>query len=117
MKLGQESVQLITVFDWVRWNKLDSFIWHIANERRTTPQAGSLLKRMGVKAGVADIAVMKAAKGFHGMFIELKTVTGVLSPKQKEFLHSMNENGYLAKVAYSADEAIKTIQEYLGIAS
>lgn len=115
MKLGLEQVEQIKIMDWVRFNNLDDFIFHIANERQTTPQHGSILKRMGVKPGVSDIFCAKAKMGFHGCFIELKVKGGKVSDSQKEFLQTVNAAGYLGVIRWSADEAIETLKEYLGI--
>lgn len=113
MALGQEQIMQIQVMDWVRFNHLDDFIFHVANERQATPQHGAILKRMGVRAGVSDILCMKPKMSFHGLFIELKVKGGKVSEAQKEFLQTVNSNGYLGVVRWSADEAIETIITYL----
>ena len=115
MAIGKEDIELIKVMDYVRFNKIDDFIFHVANERSTTPQAGSILKRKGVLAGVSDLLVMKPSGAWNGLFIELKVKGGKISPAQSKFLESMNANGYLGVVRYGADEAIATIKEYLGL--
>lgn len=115
MKLNPESIEMLKIFDWVRHNNLDGFTWHMANERRCTPQQGALLKRMGVKAGVSDIFVAKPSQGFGACFIELKAKGGKPSPAQLKFLETMNGNGYLAVIRYGSDEAIATIKEYLNL--
>jgi hypothetical protein len=111
----QEDSIMTVIFDWVRIHKFDNFIFHIANERRTSPQAGALLKRMGVKAGVSDIFIARPSRGYHGMFMEIKSEKGKVSPSQKAFLHNMKMEGYEVAVAYGADEAIAWIQAYLDI--
>ena len=79
-KIGLEDTQLIILMDWIRFNKLDDVTYHCANERSTTPQAGALLKRKGVLAGVADVIMMKPSQRWHGLAIELKVKGGKLSP-------------------------------------
>jgi hypothetical protein len=106
---------MLTIFDWVRLMKLDKFIWHTANERKTSPQAGALLKRMGQKAGVSDITIARASKGFHGAFIEVKVGKNRPTELQLEFLDTMTKEGYFAKVCIGVDETIYTIKEYLGL--
>jgi len=49
----------------------------------------------------------------HGLFIELKTPTGRLSPEQKIYHEQLSRNGYRVAVCRSLDEAVKTITEYL----
>jgi hypothetical protein len=117
MAISDEIIEQIKVFDWLRFHGLDKFSFHIANERRSSIQAGALLKRMGVKAGVADIAIMKPSGFYAGLFIELKTEKGKVSPKQLEFLQTMRENGYDAVVCHGADRAIEHIKSYLMMSS
>jgi len=114
-KIGLEDTQLIILMDWIRFNKLDDVTYHCANERSTTPQAGALLKRKGVLAGVADVIMMKPSQRWHGLAIELKVKGGKLSPAQSKFLAALNREGYLAKVCWSAEEAIELICKYLNI--
>lgn len=113
MKIGEEDLQLIITMDWVRFNKLDNIIWHVANERQVNPHSGSILKRKGVKSGVADLTIMRPSKNFHGGFIELKSAMGKLSPNQKKFLDDMDAEGYFTACCYSAESAIATIKDYL----
>lgn len=109
----KEDEILIAVMDWVRLKKLDNIIWHCANERKCSPQQGAFLKRKGVKAGVSDIIIMRASRGFHGAFMELKTKSGRLSPSQAEFLETACDEGYCEKVCYSIEDAIDFINWYL----
>lgn len=117
MKLGAEDTQLIIVMDFIRFHGLDNVTYHVANERSTTPQAGAILKRKGVLAGVSDIIMMKPSQRWHGLAIELKVKGGKLSLAQSKFLSALNEEGYLAKVCFGADEAIKLIKSYLMMSS
>lgn len=117
MKLGLEQIEQIKVMDWVRFNNLQEIVLHIANERSCSPQHGSILKRMGVMRGVSDLLITRASRGFNGCWIELKASNGKLSPEQKKFLENMNREKYFAVCRYGADEAIKTIQDYLMISS
>lgn len=112
-RIGLEDIELVKIMDWVRFNKFQDFIWHCANERQCSPQAGSLLKRKGVLAGVSDLFVAKGNGRFLGLFVELKVAGGKLSSAQSKFLETMNANDYLAVVRYGSVETIATIKEYL----
>jgi len=48
------------------------------------------------------------------LFLEIKTVTGVLSPEQIDWIARLIKNGKDARVAYGTDEAIKIIDEKFG---
>jgi len=113
MKIQPEQYAMMTIFDWVRLNKLDKIIWHTANERRCSISYGAMLKRMGVLPGVADITISRATNGYHGAYIELKMGANKATPTQIEFLNTMNEEGYYTKVVYGVEQAIYAIMEYL----
>jgi hypothetical protein len=112
-KISEEDYHLIAVFDWLRLNKLTHIAWHTANERRISLAGGTLLKRKGVLAGVSDIALMRAKKGFNGLWLELKIKPNKPTLTQLKFIKNMRAEGYKAEVVWSCDEAIKVIQDYL----
>jgi len=83
--MTEESLQ-IAVADYLRL-AAPSLLWfHVANERKCTPQRGAKLKRLGVLAGVPDL-VFVLANG-QVRFIELKAGRGRLTDKQAEFFEA-----------------------------
>jgi|JI9StandDraft_2_1071091.scaffolds.fasta_scaffold13081_6 hypothetical protein len=70
-------------------------------------------KGMRNREGTSDIVILEPRKGFHGMCLEIKTLKGVLSKEQKDFLQRMNQKKYLAIAAYGLDECFQLIREYL----
>ncbi len=118
MKIGEEDVQLIILFDWLRFTSLYDVSFHVANERLCSYAAGKLLRRKGVKEGVSDVFILRPSPcgNHHGLIIELKTKkNGKLSLAQKDFLKKMNDAGYCARVCYSAEEAIDLICDYFNM--
>jgi len=73
------------------------------------------LKAEGVRAGVPDIFLAQPAQGKHGLFIEMKSEKGKISPEQTEWLSFLNGNGYATFICYSWIEAAMAISNYLGI--
>lgn len=71
------------------------------------------LKAEGVKAGIPDIFLPVARHGKHGLFLEMKTPKGRVTPKQKVWLSILDEQGYAAHVAHNLDDAIKILTDYL----
>lgn len=71
------------------------------------------LKRMGYLAGTPDLIILEPSNSFHGLFIELKTKTGVKSDSQKYFIEELSRRGYCAKFCFGYDEAISAINAYL----
>jgi hypothetical protein len=73
------------------------------------------LKAEGVKPGVPDVFLAHPAKGKNGMFIEMKSAKGKVSPEQAEWLSFLDGDGYQAELCFSWLEAARLICEYLDI--
>jgi len=72
------------------------------------------LKAEGLRPGVSDLCLPAARRGFHGMYIEMKTKKGTASENQLEFMDAVEREGYFTALCYGADEAIAQIEWYLG---
>jgi hypothetical protein len=79
-----------------------------------TPQNGARMKKEGMRAGTCDLFLSTARAGFHGLWIEMKTADGVISPEQLEELAHLAKEDYSTAVCRSTDEAIAEIEIYLG---
>lgn len=71
------------------------------------------LKAEGLRPGVPDLFLPVARRGYHGMFIEMKTSKGKPSDNQLEFIRAVEVQGYFCAVCYGADEAINIIEWYM----
>lgn len=71
------------------------------------------LKAEGMRPGVCDLFLPSPRGDYHGMFIEMKTEIGKLSPNQEEFIAQVKEQGYYTAVCYGASEAIEQLKSYL----
>jgi hypothetical protein len=69
-------------------------------------------KQQGMLSGVPDLFLPVPIGGYHGLFIEMKSEKGRLSANQTWFLSKVELLGYKIAVCYSANEAIKTIENY-----
>lgn len=69
--------------------------------------------RMGYQKGTADMIILEACSGYHGLVIELKTLTGKVSEEQKSYLKRARDRGYFTALCRSAKEAISLIDWYL----
>jgi len=114
---SSEDSELIKVFDWLTWqsknNPILNCIFHVANERKCTPAYGARLKRKGVRSGVPDIVCPIPRGDYHGLWIEMKAKTGRVSEKQKEFMILLHGQGHKVVVAWSGDDAIQLLKDYL----
>lgn len=115
MKLSEETIEAIKLAEWLRQNHPELPFFHIAGERKCSPQYGAILKRMGVRAGVADYFFPRGNMTKKGAWLELKTITGKPSPAQREFMRDMVSEGYDFMFAYGSDEAIALIRDFYSI--
>jgi hypothetical protein len=115
MALQPEQIEHINIVNWFNHNfpQFKDDFHHFANERRCSIQHGRILKRMGVKKGVADFFLAVPARGYAGLWIELKVGKGKLSTEQSEFLHRKNSMGYQAVAVWGFDAATEIIKSYL----
>lgn len=68
----------------------------------------------GVKAGVPDLFIPRAAGKYHGLFIEMKREKGgKLSMAQAEWIALLRKEGYAACVCAGFDAARQTIERYM----
>lgn len=63
----------------------------------------------GLPKGFSDLFGVRKSDG-RAFFIEVKTPFGKLRPEQKNFIEKMRENGALAGVARSVNDALEIIQ-------
>ncbi|MDI6787576.1 MAG: VRR-NUC domain-containing protein [Planctomycetota bacterium] len=76
---------------------------------------GKRMKAAGKSKGFPDIFIPETRGGYHGLFIELKTISGHINPEQTRWLTELNNRHYMAKVCYGFDAAQKIITEYLNL--
>ncbi len=110
-----ESNEQIAAMDWLRLQHpaIAEHTLHIGNERKASYYAGYIMKRMGVLKGASDLFMAWPSGGFHGLFIEVKSMVGRPSPEQKAFIERMRAVGYKAEICYGAEEVINTMKEYI----
>lgn len=116
MKLTEHRIQA----GLFKWAKLASarhpelaLLFAIPNGGARDPITGAMLKAEGVKRGVPDLFLPTAAGPFHGLFLEMKTASGRLSPDQQQWQHGLIEQGYACVTAHSLEQAIDTLTRYL----
>lgn len=74
-------------------------------------------KRMGVSAGFPDIEIPLPVAPYHGLYIELKRVSGgVTSESQLDWLNYLRSKGYFVAVAYGFEQAKQVVLDYLALA-
>jgi len=74
------------------------------------------LQAEGVKPGVPDLMLPVARHGFHGLYIEMKRISGGRVSDEQKFWHAaLIGQGYCVVVCEGAVEAMAAINNYLGI--
>ena len=107
--MRSEDTEQINVVSWANWNvnRYPELKWlhHV-------PNGGSRNKQMGVKAGVSDLCLPYPKGLYCGLYIEMKFGDNRQQETQKEFLADMAAAGHFVATCYSAEEAVKVIEEY-----
>jgi hypothetical protein len=115
---GPEESEMIAFFDYCRLKANDhpayNLAFHIPNESKSSIQRRISLKRAGLKKGIPDICIPIAACGYHSLWIEMKVKPNRPSTEQKELIKELNANGHYASICWSAYEAIKLLEDYIG---
>ena len=95
-----------------RAKKLNCVFWtYLPFGEQRTSATGGLLKKKGVKRGVADFLLINPMGQYF--WIEIKVGKNGQTPEQKEFQEIMNNipNSYY-QVCKSLEEIIKYLEEY-----
>ena len=110
MTEGQIQSQL---FQWAAYRKDLALLFAVPNGGTRNKIEAVNLKRQGVKPGVPDMFLPVARRGYHGLFIELKTETGRTSKNQDAWIADLNAQGYFCPVCHGFDSAVRVIEWYM----
>ena len=99
-----ESQEQKALFQWAglaqqKYPEL-KLLHHIPNGGIRDIRTATNLKREGVKRGVPDICLPVSRGKYHGLYIEMKAGKNKPSDEQKEWINSLQEEGYAACVCY-----------------
>jgi hypothetical protein len=114
-----ECAHQIALIKWVRTVKdiypVLKLLYAVPNGGKRNLRVARKLKAEGVLVGVADLCLPAARRGYHGLYLKMKSEEGVATKEQKEFLRGVSWEGYCAVIAHGADEAKATIEWYIGV--
>lgn len=117
--MRSEDTEQINVVSWANWNmnRYPELKWlhHVPNGGSRNKQEAVKLKQMGVKAGVSDLCLPYPKGLYCGLYIEMKFGDNRQQETQKEFLADMAAAGHFVVTCYSAEEAVKVLEEYLNL--
>lgn len=115
-----EHSEQAALFEWAAWqanlgHEALRWIFAIPNGELRPDGVGRKLKAEGVRAGVPDICLPFPSRGYHGLYIEMKTGRNGPTSEQIDYLEWLTDCGYLARVASGFDEAKGVLCDYLGV--
>lgn len=97
--------------------------WSILNGGYRSKKTAAIMKQEGQKAGVPDTFFAYPAKGYHGLFIEMKKSRmgkrgqlidkGHTSDYQDTMIENLRKVGYRVEVCYSFHQFEQIITDYL----
>lgn len=99
-----------TVIDGIR---IGDYLIHIPNEGKRGPKAAKDAKRLGLRAGVPDLFLALPRGDYAGLWIEMKSMTGMPTSEQTEWLNKLKKEGYLVSLSRGFDRAKDSIMKYL----
>jgi len=89
--------------------------FHCPNGGKRDIMTGSLLKKMGVKAGVPDVIIINQTRtGSNGLAIELKVGKNRTTESQEYWRGKFLLNNWSYEVVYSMDEVISLMSKHYG---
>lgn len=117
-KMQRERLEQKRFVSWCRLQYPKLVIAHFANGGARDPREGRHFKEMGVLAGMPDLIIFRACGVYNGLLIEMKAPaphSSRIDKKQVEVMKALDEENYLCKVAYGADDAEQILKEYLSL--
>jgi hypothetical protein len=115
MRLQPEQIDHINIVNWFNYQYPDlaDDLHHFANERHCSIQQGKLLKRMGVKKGVADFFLALPQGRYSGLWVELKVGKNKPTKEQIAFAARKTARGYHCAIVWGFEAACEIIKTYL----
>ena len=119
MRNDFEHQSQVALFRWAALNDSKhpglSMMHAIPNGGLRNIRVAMKLKSEGVKSGVPDICLPFPMGNFHGLYIEMKSPKGRISPAQEWWLDSLTSVGYLAERCFDWVDAARIIANYLNL--
>lgn len=116
-KKKEHALQAMCV-KWFRYAHPGVMLFAVPNGGARSAVTGAVLKAEGALPGVADLvlcapSVNADGQTVHGLFIEMKTETGVWRQNQKDFAAAVRAAGYRYEVVRTFDRFASLCDEYV----
>lgn len=113
-----EHAEQVALFDWAKYHESR---WPCLRWLHAIPNGGHRHKRVaqkmraeGVKAGISDVFLPVAKRGYHGIYLEMKHGRNKPTDNQIAFMEFAKEQGYYVDVFWSWRDAAEVLEWYLG---
>lgn len=113
---AQEETKIqMELVNWLQTNHPAVLFTSTLGGIKTTIGQAVKLKRLGYRKGFPDLLIFEPRSQWHGLFIELKTTSGVVSIFQKDILSQLVKRYYMAQTCRGYIEAQDLIIRYLSL--
>ena len=96
-----------------RWVLPKRALYAVPNAGKRGLVGGNRSQLEGLRAGVPDLQLDVARRGYHGLRIEMKQGAGKLSEDQREHASFLLAQGYHVETHWTPESAIAAIEKYL----
>ena len=111
-----EFHEQIAFFDWIKIMRLNDqrycLVVGFPFEGQMKVQFRVKQAKMGRPTGFPDIGILYPVKPYPGMFIEMKSKSGIYRKSQKTWKEALQKAGYPVRLCRSSDEAIEIAKSY-----
>ena len=90
-----------------------TLLFAVPNGGHRNIQTARALKAEGVTAGVSDLILLVANRGYHALCVEVKTIKGRQSENQKSWQRAVEAQGYYYAIVRSLDDFAELLRWYL----
>lgn len=110
----EEQVNFVAWADFWLPENLRPLLFAIPNGGARHKKTAADLKAEGVRRGIPDLFFSHARLGFHGLYIEMKRISGGrLSDEQKGMIERLKSAGYAVVVCRGCEEAKAALRAYM----
>ena len=110
-KRDEENIQ-IAIVKYLKFKYSRALFTNTLGGIRTSFKQAVKAKQTGYLKGVSDLLILEPNKKYFGLFLEIKTDKGKLSPTQREFITKASKRNYKAIAGYGLNNCIDIIDRY-----
>lgn len=121
LDLSEHAEQALLISWWSLWAPASGFdpllLFAIPNAAKRSYSLAAWMTAEGLRRGVPDLFLAKSSPRAYGLFVEMKSRTGKVTPEQAEYHVLLRSAGYQAEVCHGCEQAVRAITRYLGLSA